>query len=53
MTASSALDVLEDIISSEVDAAAAEADAAGAFPRAAVAALGERGSRSQFRLGRS
>ena len=43
MTASSVLDVLEEIISSVVDPAAAEVDAAAEFPRAAVTALGERG----------
>ncbi|MGD9752632.1 MAG: acyl-CoA dehydrogenase family protein [Acidimicrobiia bacterium] len=43
MTASSVLDVLEELISTVVEPTAADVDASGAFPRAAVAAMGERG----------
>jgi isovaleryl-CoA dehydrogenase len=43
MTAPNVLDVLEDIVSTIVEPAAAETDARGVFPRAAVTALGERG----------
>lgn len=43
MTAPSFLEVLEEIIPTVVDPAAADVDATGTFPRAAVTALGERG----------
>ena len=43
MTASPVLDVLEELISSVVEPGAADVDATGTFPRAAVTALGERG----------
>ena len=43
MTAPSFLEVLEEIIPSVVEPAAADVDATGTFPRAAVTALGERG----------
>jgi alkylation response protein AidB-like acyl-CoA dehydrogenase len=43
MTAPVFLDVLEEIIRSVVEPAAADVDATGTFPRAAVTALGERG----------
>ena len=43
MTAPAFLDVLEELKKTVVDPAAADVDAAGSFPRAAVTALGERG----------
>ena len=43
MTAGSFLDVLEEIITTVVEPAAADVDANGTFPRAAVSALGEEG----------
>ena len=43
MTAPPVLDVLEELITTTVDPAAAEVDATGAFPRAAVTALGSQG----------
>jgi alkylation response protein AidB-like acyl-CoA dehydrogenase len=43
VTAAPVLDVLEELISSVVEPAAAEVDATGTFPRAAVAALGDCG----------
>jgi isovaleryl-CoA dehydrogenase len=43
MTAPVFLDVLEEIIRSVVEPAAADVDATGTFPRAAVTVLGERG----------
>ena len=43
MTATPFLDVLEEIITTVVEPAAADVDATGTFPRAAVTALGERG----------
>jgi isovaleryl-CoA dehydrogenase len=43
MTAPPVLDVLEDIIASAVEPGAADVDATGAFPRAALTALGEAG----------
>jgi hypothetical protein len=56
MTASSVLDVLEELITSVADSAAADVDAARTIPRAAVAASSERGlsgSRSQVWLRRT
>ena len=43
MTANPVLDVLEEIIEETVEPAAADVDATGAFPRAAVSALGTAG----------
>jgi alkylation response protein AidB-like acyl-CoA dehydrogenase len=43
MTANTVLDVLEELISSVVEPAAADVDATGTFPRASVTALGEAG----------
>lgn len=43
MTDTPFLDVLEEIITTIVDPAAADVDSTGSFPRAAVTALGERG----------
>jgi alkylation response protein AidB-like acyl-CoA dehydrogenase len=43
MNASSFLDVLEEIVTTVVEPAAADVDATGTFPRAAIAALGEQG----------
>jgi len=43
MTANPVLDVLEEIIEKTVEPAAADVDATGAFPRAAVSALGTAG----------
>ena len=43
MTAPAFLDVLEELKKTVVDPAAADDDATGSFPRAAVTALGERG----------
>jgi isovaleryl-CoA dehydrogenase len=43
VTATSVLDVLEEISTSIVEPSAADVDANGTFPRAAVTALGERG----------
>ncbi len=43
MTTPSFLDVLEEIITTVVDPAAADVDATGTFPRAAVVAMGDRG----------
>jgi alkylation response protein AidB-like acyl-CoA dehydrogenase len=43
MTAPSVLEVLEELITSVVEPGAADVDAAGSFPRAAVTALGEAG----------
>ena len=40
MTAPAFLDVLEELISTVVEPAAADVDATGTFPRAAVTALG-------------
>ena len=43
MAATPFLDVLEEIVTTVVEPAAADVDATGTFPRAAVTALGERG----------
>lgn len=43
MTAPTFLDVLEELIDTVIEPAAAETDRTGTFPRAAVTALGERG----------
>lgn len=43
MTDTPFLDVLEELISTVVEPAAADVDASGTFPRAAIGAMGERG----------
>ena len=51
MNEPSVLGVLEEIIESVVEPAAADVDRNGSFPRSAVTALGERGLRATWMIG--